>query len=159
MNACVIKRNVLYLKLQIDKMYIILLVFLFEYTHNTKGDFPVDMTRHTFHGNLIVFPVCLGKRCADQTRDSYQIKPVKANYTDNNLSLPPRLPAPLQYSVQQKAQTGKNVEGGIHRGPKKCIPIEPVLFLLGNQSCFSQSKKKRIKKTVSFCVDIFSVHY
>ena len=74
------------IKFQIDR-YFYINVHIFK-IYNQGGYFPVDVTRHTFHVNLIVFPFCSGKRCADQTRDSYQIKPGKANYTDNNLSSP-----------------------------------------------------------------------
>lgn len=55
---------------------------------NARGDFSGDMTRRAFYVSLIVFPLrSIIKKCADQTRGSYQIRPGKANYSDNNLSL------------------------------------------------------------------------
>ena len=55
---------------------------------NERGDFFGVVMRWTFHVSRNVFPLrSIIKKCADQTRGSYQIRPGKANYTDNNLSL------------------------------------------------------------------------
>lgn len=58
------------------------------YKRNARGDSSGDTMRRTLHVSLIVFPLrSIIKKCVDQTRGSYQIRPGKANYTDNNLSL------------------------------------------------------------------------
>lgn len=55
---------------------------------NIREDSSGDAMKRTLHVSLSVFPLCLIiKMCVDQTRGSYQIRPGKANYTDNNLSL------------------------------------------------------------------------
>lgn len=55
---------------------------------NQRCDFSGDMMKRTFHVSPNVFPLrSIIKKCVDQTRGSYQIRPGKANYTDNNLSL------------------------------------------------------------------------
>ena len=99
------------------------------------------------------------RRCADQTRDSYQIKTGKANYTDNNLSLPPSLPVPQLYAFSAVKSSNREKCGSIHGGRKKFIPIEDFFFAWEQMPDFHNAGKKWIKKMVSFWVDIFSAHY
>lgn len=74
--------------------------------------------RGTFHVSLIVFPLRLIiKKCVDQTRGLYQIRPGKANYTDNNLSV--LLPACL--AIQSNKYLKHDEQGKPGHLNRQCI--------------------------------------
>lgn len=59
-----------------------------EHKGKMKDVISLGVMKQTFHVSLKVFPLSLIiKNFEDQTRGLYQIRPGKANYTDNNLLL------------------------------------------------------------------------